>query len=158
MERVQGIGGAFFRAEDPMALARWYAEHLGIDNQLEGETLWWQAQRSTVFPPFPADTGMWPADKQWMVNFWVRDLDAMTAQLRAAEITVEGEETEAGVGRFAHITDPEGNRIQLWEPLPEVLGSAPTDGWAHRPLRPSALAGRGRERLLACLADGPARP
>lgn len=127
MERVQGIGGAFFRAKDPTALARWYAEHLGIDNQLEGETLWWQAKSPTVFSPFPADTSMWSSDRQWMLNFWVRDLDAMTAQLRGAGITVEDEQTEAGAGRFAHITDPEGNRIQLWEPVPEVLDSAPSD-------------------------------
>jgi glyoxylase I family protein len=57
MERVTGIGGMFFRARDPDALARWYAEHLGIDNQLEGgDTIWWQERGPTVFAPFPADT------------------------------------------------------------------------------------------------------
>ena len=86
MERVTGIGGMFFRARDPDALARRYAEHLGIDNQLEGgDTLWWQERGPTVFAPFPADTDYFGRPEQaWMLNFRVRDLDAMVAHLRAA--------------------------------------------------------------------------
>jgi glyoxylase I family protein len=79
MERVTGIGGMFFRARDPDALARWYAEHLGIDNQLEGgDTIWWQERGPTVFAPFPADTDYLGRPEQaWMLNFRVRDLDAI---------------------------------------------------------------------------------
>jgi hypothetical protein len=70
MERVTGIGGMFFRARDPDALARWYAEHLGIDNQLEGgDTLWWQERGPTVFAPFPADTDYFGRPEQaWTLN------------------------------------------------------------------------------------------
>jgi glyoxylase I family protein len=126
MERVTGIGGMFFRAHDPTALARWYAEHLGVDNQLEGgDTLWWQERGPTVFAPFPADTDYFGRPEQaWMLNFRVRDLDAMVAQLRAAGIRIDQEETEEGAGRFARVTDPEGNPIQLWEPIPDVLEPA----------------------------------
>jgi glyoxylase I family protein len=128
MERVTGIGGMFFRARDPDALARWYAEHLGIDNQLEGgDTLWRQERGPTVFAPFPADTDYFGRpERAWMLNFRVRDLDAMLAQLRAAGVTIDRQETEEGIGRFAWLADPEGNRIELWEPTPEALRD-PTD-------------------------------
>jgi glyoxylase I family protein len=126
MERVTGIGGMFFRARDPKALARWYAEHLGIDNQLEGgDTLWWQERGPTVFAPFPADTDYFGRPEQaWLLNFRVHDLDAMLAQLLAAGIKIDSQETEEGVGRFAWLADPEDNRIQLWEPAPDTLGPA----------------------------------
>jgi glyoxylase I family protein len=126
MERVTGIGGVFFRARDPDALARWYAEHLGIDNQLKGgDTLWWQERGPTVFAPFPADTDYFGRPEQaWMLNLRVRDLDAMLAQLRAAGVRIDSQETEEGAGRFAWLADPEGNRIELWEPTPDVLEPA----------------------------------
>ena len=124
MERVTGIGGIFFRARDPEALARWYAEHLGIDNQLQGgDTLWWPERGPTVFAPFPADTDYFGRPGQaWMLNLRVRDLDAMLAQLRAAGIAIDKQEAEDGAGRFAWLADPEGNRIELWEPTPDILG------------------------------------
>lgn len=136
MERVTGIGGMFFRARDPDALARWYAEHLGIDNQLKGfDTLWWQERGPTVFAPFPADTDYFGRPEQaWMLNLRVRDLDAMVAQLRAAGVAIDSEDTQEGVGRFAWLVDPEGNRVELWEPAPEVL--EPADGVADP--RPNA--------------------
>ena len=138
MERVTGIGGMFFRAKDPNALARWYAEHLGIDNQLEGgDMLWWQEHGPTVFAPFPADTDYFGRPEQaWLLNFRVRDLDAMLAQLRAAGVSIGGQETEEGAGRFAWLVDPEGNRIQLWEPTPEVL--EPLNGVADQRPDPTA--------------------
>jgi hypothetical protein len=79
MEGVIGIGGMFFRAREPGALARWYAEHLSIDNQVKGgDTLWWQKRGPTVFAPFPADTDYLGRPGQaWMLNFRVRDLDAI---------------------------------------------------------------------------------
>jgi glyoxylase I family protein len=126
MERVSGIGGMFVRARDPDALARWYAEHLGIDNQLKGgNTLWWQERGPTVFAPFPADTDSFGRPEQaWMLNFRVRDLEAMVAQLRAAGVAIDSQETEEGAGRFAWLVDPEGNRVELWEPSPDVLEPA----------------------------------
>ena len=125
MERVTGIGGAFFRASDPPALARWYAEHLGIDNGLEGDAIWWQEKGPTVWAPFPADTEKFGRKQAAMFNFRVRDLDAMLAQLRTVGVTVDKHVTvDEGAGRFGYATDPEGNRIELWEPLPSLLGGS----------------------------------
>lgn len=74
-------------------------------------------RRSTVFARFPESTEKFGVGKQWMLNFRVRDLDAMLAQLRAAGVAVEDElQHEQGIGRFAWLSDPEGNRIELWEP------------------------------------------
>ncbi len=121
MERITGIGGAFFRAKDPAALAHWYSEHLGIDNGLEGEVVWQQQAGPTVFAPFESDTDYFRSTKepaqQVMLNFRVRDLDAMLPQLRAAGVDVDDKtQTEPSVGKFGWATDPEGNRFELWQP------------------------------------------
>ncbi|MBT0993760.1 VOC family protein [Cellulomonas sp. DKR-3] len=116
MERVLGIGGYFFRSADPAALAAWYREHLGLAPDEDGA--WAQEAGPTVFAPFEAGTDYFgsPA-QQAMLNFRVRDLDAMLAQLRAAGADVSDEVQDmAGVGRFGWVTDPEGNRIELWQP------------------------------------------
>jgi hypothetical protein len=119
MERVTGIGGFFFRASDPTSLARWYHDHLGIalvPSSYE-ELPWHQEAGPTVFAPFPASTTYFGDSKQsWMINFRVRNLDALIAQLRAAGIPVEIDPETYPNGRFAGLTDPEGNPIQLWEP------------------------------------------
>ena len=125
MERVTGIGGMFFRARDPDALARWYAEHLGIDQLKGGDTLWWQERGPAVFAPFPADTDYFGRPEQaWMLNLRVRDLDARLAQLRAAGVAIDSQDTQEGIGRFAWLVDPEGNRVELWEPAPDALEPA----------------------------------
>jgi predicted enzyme related to lactoylglutathione lyase len=124
MERVTGIGGVFFRSRDPAALARWYTEHLGVAAYSEeADATWWQQAGPTVWAPFPVDTEYFGRpDQQVMVNFRVRDLDAMLAQLRAAGVPVD-EETQAmdGIGRFGWGTDPEGNRFELWEPAEPAM-------------------------------------
>lgn len=115
MEKVQGIGGVFFRARDPETLSQWYREHLGIDTLPQ---IWMQQPGPTVYMPFAADTDYFgdPA-QQWMINFRVANLDAMITQLKAAGIDVETrKEWDSEVGRFARIHDPEGNPIELWEP------------------------------------------
>lgn len=118
MHKVQGIGGFFFRAQDPAALTKWYRDHLGIDpapTDME-MTPWTTDAGVTVFAAFGADSDYFAADKTFMLNFRVTDLEAMVAQLRAAGIEVSHETEMAGVGRFARIHDPEGNPIELWEP------------------------------------------
>lgn len=119
MERVTGIGGFFFRAQDTKQLALWYERHLGVTRvpeTYEGES-WEQQAGPTVFAPFKQDTEYFGrAEQQWMINFRVRDLDAMTAQLRAAGIEVEVDPETYPNGRFALLHDPDGNPIQLWEP------------------------------------------
>jgi predicted enzyme related to lactoylglutathione lyase len=124
MERVTGIGGVFMRARDPVALARWYTDNLGLDSVSESEdVVWWQEAGPTVFAPFAADTDYFgPNGQGWMMNFRVPDLDAMLAQLRASGADVDEKvEVMDGIGRFGWATDPEGNRFELWEPAPEAL-------------------------------------
>ncbi|HUJ33226.1 MAG TPA: VOC family protein [Candidatus Acidoferrum sp.] len=119
MEKVSGIGGFFFRARDPGALARWYSDHLGVAPvpSNEGDASWRQEAGETAFAPLPATTEYFgDAGKTWMINFRVRDLDAMVAQLRAAGIAVEVDPEPYPYGRFARLNDPEGNPIQLWQP------------------------------------------
>lgn len=116
---VTGIGGVFFRAHDPKALGAWYAEHLGVGG---GEWGMWQQQAGiTVFNPFEDNTGYFPADKQWMLNFRVEGLDALLDDLRGKgiEVITKDEWNMPDVGRFARIHDPEGNPIELWEPAPQ---------------------------------------
>ena len=119
MERVTGIGGFFFRAADPAALAAWYEERLGVNRvpTSYGEEPWRQQAGSTAFAPFPHDSAMiGPPEHTWMLNFRVDDLDAMVAQLRAAGESVEVDPERYPNGRFAELRDPEGNGVQLWEP------------------------------------------
>ena len=113
---VTGIGGFFFRAQDPKALSAWYADHLGVGSAPYGA---WETQAGPcVFSPFKADTDYFAADRQWMLNLRVSDLRALLATLRAAGIAAETrEEWDAPeTGCFARIHDPEGNAIELWEP------------------------------------------
>ena len=115
-ERITGIGGIFFRSRDPKALGKWYRAHLGVPVDEAGHAVIAES-RNTVWSPFTADTDYWPADKELMVNFTVRDLDAMLAQLRAAGVEVDDKVEEMEFGRFGWAQDPEGNRIELWQPL-----------------------------------------
>jgi predicted enzyme related to lactoylglutathione lyase len=115
---VTGIGGLFFRARDPEALGQWYATHLGVGGDYG---MWAQQAGTTIFQPFKADSDYFPAEKQWMLNLRVDDLDGMITSLSAAGIDVitKPEWDEAGFGRFARIHDPEGNAVELWEPAAE---------------------------------------
>ena len=118
MEKVVGIGGVFFRAKEPKALAEWYQMHLGINLAPTDMAMqpWISTEGVTVFAPFADDTDYFPPDRSFMLNFRVRDLDAMLKQLRAAGIEVTREESMDGLGRFARIHDPEGHPVELWEP------------------------------------------
>ena len=122
---VQGIGGIFFRANDPDALNAWYHAHLGVgagcnaDSEGGPDDWYWQAKGGpTVFAPFKVTTDYFAADKQWMINLRVIDLDSLLERLNSAGIAVEtrAEWNDPHTGRFARIHDPEGNAIELWEP------------------------------------------
>lgn len=122
---VLGIGGLFFRARDPDLLNAWYRDHLGIgagcaaqDTGDIDEWTWKTQAGPVVFAPFKADTDYFAADKQYMLNLRVADLDGMLPALMAAGIAVETrpEWNDPSVGKFARIHDPEGNAIELWEP------------------------------------------
>ncbi|MET8032001.1 VOC family protein [Streptomyces sp. NPDC005345] len=116
MEHVLGIGGYFLRAADPASLSAWYRDCLGLNTEENG--LWQQEAGPTVFAPFEAETDYFGSRaQQTMLNFRVRDLDAMLAQLRAKGADMAGETQDMeGVGRFGWVTDPEGNKIELWQP------------------------------------------
>ncbi|MGO9437104.1 MAG: VOC family protein [Terracidiphilus sp.] len=119
MEKVTGIGGLFFRAHDPKALGLWYQQHLGISLTPTGlnDSVWQQEAGPTVFAPFKETTTYFgDLNKAWMVNFRVRDLDKMAAQLQAAGIEVKIDPQSYPNGRFARLHDPEGNPIELWQP------------------------------------------
>ncbi len=118
MARVTGIGGFFFRAKDPTALAAWYETHLGINPAPTDmdSPVWMQEDGPTVFSPFAADTDYFADDRQFMLNLRVDDMDAMLGKLRSAGIAVSHEQEMEGIGRFARIHDPEGNPIELWQP------------------------------------------
>ena len=111
-EKVTGIGGFFFRAHDPVALGKWYQQHLGI-----GSPVWQEEAGPTSFTAFPETTKYFgDPHKVWMLNFRVRDLDKMAAQLRTAGIEVTIDPQSTPYGRFARLHDPEGNPIELWQP------------------------------------------
>ena len=131
MARVTGIGGIFLRARDPKALSAWYAQNLGIAlSDYGGATFLWSDEvppttGMTTWATFPADTkyfGPGTADgpQAAMVNYRVDDLDGLLAQLTAAGVAIDPKREDASYGRFAWITDPEGNRLELWQPLAEA--------------------------------------
>jgi len=119
MQQVTGIGGIFFRAKNPEALGQWYKENFGINlvPSDHSEKPWFQEAGPTVFAPFPNDSDYFGnVDKNWMINFRVKNLDAMVAQLKAANIDVSVDTETYPNGRFARLRDPEGNPLELWEP------------------------------------------
>lgn len=119
MEKVNGIGGVFFRSDSPSELSDWYERHLGVAGVPSSydELPWEQEAGPTVFAPFESRTDYFGRESQnWMVNFRVRDLDAMVAQLRTSGIAVEVDSQNYPNGRFARLHDPEGNPVELWEP------------------------------------------
>jgi len=122
---VLAIGGLFFRARDPDALNSWYRDYLGIgagcaakETGAIDESSWKTQGGPVIFAPFKETTDYFAADKQWMLNLRVNDLEGMCEQLNAAGIAVEtrAEWDSAEAGQFARIHDPEGNAIELWEP------------------------------------------
>jgi glyoxylase I family protein len=119
MPHVTGIGGFFFRAKDPAALAQWYTLHLGIAPVPAdyNQSPWKQQAGPTAFAPFEEGTEYFgDRQKTWMINFRVSDLDGLVAQLRASSIEVVIDPETYPNGRFARLHDPEGNPIELWEP------------------------------------------
>lgn len=121
MKRVTGIGGVFFKAENPKRLYAWYEKHLGLRAKPgEGIAFREPADGSrTVFAIFPSDTTYFqPGRSDFMMNFRVEDLDRLLEALRAEGVEIDPKREDFEYGRFAWIMDPEGNRIELWQPPP----------------------------------------
>lgn len=119
-QRVTGIGGIFFKSKDPKALAQWYQTHLGIPIEAWGGAAFrWGGEHSgtTIWNAFSADTGYFaPSSASFMVNYRVEDLHALMAALRDEGVQIEGEIQESEYGKFGWVMDPEGNKLELWEP------------------------------------------
>jgi predicted enzyme related to lactoylglutathione lyase len=119
MERVLGIGGIFFKARDPKALLEWYRTHLGIEPHWEGGSIFESrgAGEQTVWAAFPQDTNHFnPSPASFSLNYRVANLERMLEQLRAMGAQVDGTTQTGEYGKFGWVMDPEGNRIELWEP------------------------------------------
>ena len=130
MKRVTGIGGIFFKTQDPTALKAWYERHLGLnlDPSYGTSFEWRQAQDPerkgfTAWSPFPADTDYFaPSQRDFMVNYRVADLDGLLEVLREEGVEVVDEVQTFDYGKFAHILDLEGNKVELWEPFDDAYG------------------------------------
>ena len=120
--RVTGIGGFFFKTKDPDQIKEWYQEHLGIPTDKYGWTFWWKDKEgnncSTQWSPFKKDTTYFsPSKKQFMMNFRVENLVELLEVLKQEGVTIVGDIEEYEYGKFGWILDPEGNKLELWEPI-----------------------------------------
>lgn len=123
MKKVTGIGGIFFKCKDPKAINEWYKTHLGFDTTPYGTSFEWRdlddSTRTglTQWNPFPETTKYFdPSTKEFMINYRVANLEELVEQLKNEGVTIlDGIETY-DYGKFVHILDPEGNKIELWEP------------------------------------------
>jgi predicted enzyme related to lactoylglutathione lyase len=124
MKRVTGIGGIFFKSKNPEKIKEWYRKHLGIEPEAEGNVSFkWRDNDdpkrtgSTVWASFPHDTDYFnPSSAPFMINYRVENLDYLLEQLRKEGVKVEDRIEEYEYGRFGWLMDPEGNRIELWQP------------------------------------------
>jgi glyoxylase I family protein len=115
--RITGIGGIFFRSKHPESLSAWYEKHFGINSMGSGY-IWDQEAGPTVFSPFAENTDYFGNNRQqFMLNFRVRDLEGLLAELKTENVMIDEKRTDEGYGKFAWVFDPEGNRIELWEPV-----------------------------------------
>lgn len=124
--RVTGIGGVFFKSQNPKELVAWYGKHLGLKTDQYGSTFWWKDKEGndccTQWSPFAADTTYFnPSEKPFMQNFRVQDLDGLLVKLAADGVTIIGQPEAFDYGKFAWILDPEGNKIELWQPNDRVF-------------------------------------
>ena len=126
MKKVTGIGGIFFKAKDPKAINEWYKTHLGFDTSPYGTTFEWfegtdsTKKGQTQWSPFPETTKYFePSTKDFMINYRVENLEALVEQLTNEGVTIVDKIQDSEYGKFVHIMDPEGNKVELWEPKDE---------------------------------------
>ncbi len=126
MKRVTGIGGIFFKTADPKKTQEWYKTHLGLDTSPYGAKFDWREDADTVkkgytlWSPFPDKTNYFePSTKDFMINYRVENLEALVEELKKEGVTVLDKIETYEYGKFVHILDPEGNKIELFEPAAE---------------------------------------
>jgi predicted enzyme related to lactoylglutathione lyase len=122
MKKVTGIGGIFFKCDDPKQMNEWYAKNLGFPVQQWGTMFKWRKfddpdkEATTVWSPFKKDTDYFePSKKNFMINYQVENIEELVEQLKADGVAVLDEINASDYGKFVHILDPEGNKIELWE-------------------------------------------
>lgn len=116
MGKVTGIGGLFFRAKDHKALGEWYEKHFGVA-YMPGKDVWRQQEGPTVFSPFKESTDYFASmDQKFMINFRVEGIDELLDAMKAEGVKIDENRMEDAIGKFAWVYDPEGNKIELWEP------------------------------------------
>lgn len=123
MKRVTSIGGIFFKCKDPKKMNEWYKTHLGLNTSPYGAKVEWQQEEPakekgyTLWTPFAEDTKYFGGGTQaYMFNFRVADIEALVAELKKEGVTVLDEIEASDYGKFVHIQDIEGNKVELWEP------------------------------------------
>jgi len=123
MKKVTGIGGIFFKCKDPKKMTEWYKTHLGLDTNPYGATFeWYESADSTKkgqtqWSPFAETTKYFePSTKDFMINYRVDDLEALVEELKKEGVTIVDKIENSDYGKFVHIIDMEGNKIELWEP------------------------------------------
>ncbi|PQV46019.1 putative enzyme related to lactoylglutathione lyase [Jejuia pallidilutea] len=120
--RVTGIGGLFFKTDNPKATKDWYKKHLGLNTDDYGCTFWWKDEDgnkcSTQWSPFPkATTYFEPSKKDFMFNYRVENLEVLLKVLKEEGVTIIGEMKVYDYGKFGWVLDNDGNKIELWEPI-----------------------------------------
>lgn len=120
MKKVTGLGGIFFKCSDPQKVKDWYSTHLGLDTDAYGTNFEWRQGAEPEKKGFtqwsPASRDSKHFDGAYMINYRVADLDALVAELKQQGVEVLGDVETFEYGKFAHILDPEGNKVELWEP------------------------------------------
>jgi catechol 2,3-dioxygenase-like lactoylglutathione lyase family enzyme len=121
--RILGIGGVFFKSANQQQMREWYGKHLGLADKGEGVMLPWREKDNpenehvTVWTVFPEKTKYFEPSQAFMVNYIVDDLDALLERLQKEGVKIDPKRQDADYGRFAWIYDPDGNKIELWQPL-----------------------------------------
>jgi predicted enzyme related to lactoylglutathione lyase len=123
MKKVTGIGGVFFKAQDPEKIKQWYKDHLGIDAGAYGATFEWREEDdpekkgATAWNPFADKTKYFePSAKEFMINYRVENIETLVEELKKEGVTILDDIATYDYGKFVHIMDIEGNKIELWEP------------------------------------------
>ena len=123
MKKVTGISGVFFKCKDPNTLKEWYKTHLGVDAGPYGMSFEWRREEdptkkgTTQWTPFPETTKSFePSSKDFMINYRVENLEALVEELKAGGVTILDKIESYDFGKFVHIVDLEGNKVELWEP------------------------------------------
>lgn len=124
MKKVTGIGGIFFKCKDPNKMNEWYKNHLGFDTTQYGTNFEWRdaadptKKGSTQWSPFAETTKYFePSSKDFMINYRVENLEALVKQLKSEGVTIVDNIEASEYGKFVHIIDVEGNKVELWEPV-----------------------------------------